>query len=103
LEKQEHKRKKLEIRRREEHIRYLKILSRDFPMAWKSIREPIKRGSGKGYDEACSAMVDISEAHALLGTEEQFNYELKEFMAPHLKRKALVQRLVKAGIWEDKR
>jgi hypothetical protein len=103
VEEQEHKRKKLEIRRREERIRYLKILSKDFPKAWKSIREPIKRGSGKGYDEACSAIVDISEAHALLGTEEQFNHELKKFMAPHLKRKALVQRLVKAGIWEDKR
>ena len=103
LEKQAHKRKKLEIRRREERIRYLKILAKDFPMAWDSIREPIKRGSGKGYDEASRAMVDISEAHALQGTEEQFSHEMKKFMAPHLKRKALVQRLVKAGIWEDKK
>ena len=102
LEKQEHKRKRLEIRRREEHMRYLKVLSKDFPRVWKSVREPIKRGSGKGYDEACSAIVDISEAHALLRTEKQFSHELKKFMAPHLKRKALVQRLVKAGIWEEK-
>ncbi len=48
-------------------------------------------------------MVDISEAHALLGTNDQFSHELEKFMAPHLKRKALVQRLVKAGIWEDKK
>ena len=103
LEKQDHNRKKLEIRRREERIRYLKILSNNFPKAWNSVREPIKRGSGKGYDEACSAIVDISEAYALFATKEQFKTELKKFMAPHLKRKALVQRLGKAGILEDKR
>ena len=28
--------------------------------------------------------------------------ELKKFMAGHMRRKALIQRLVKAGIWEDK-
>jgi len=103
LEKQGHKRRQLQARRREERMRYLKTLAKDFPKAWNSVQEPIKRGSGKGYDEASSAIVDISEAHALLGTKEQFSLELKEFMAPHLRRKALVQRLEKAGIWEDKR
>ena len=81
---------------------YLKNLSKDFPKAWESVREPVERGSGRGYDEACYAMVDISEAYALFATKRQFQTELKKFMAGHMRRKSLIQRLVKAGIWEDK-
>jgi hypothetical protein len=46
-------------------------------------------------------MVDISEAYALFATKKQFQTELKKFMAGHSRRKALIQRLVKAGIWKD--
>jgi hypothetical protein len=53
------------------------------------------------YFEACRAMVDISEAYALYATQKQFQKELKEFMAGHMQRKALIQHLVKAGIWKD--
>jgi hypothetical protein len=28
-------------------------------------------------------------------------FQLKKFMDGHMRRKALIQRLVKAGIWED--
>jgi hypothetical protein len=61
----------------------------------------VERGSGPAYDEACRALVDISEACALLANKKQFEKELKKFMAAHMRRRALIQRLVKAGIWED--
>lgn len=54
----------------------------------------IERGSGQGYDEACSALVDISEAYSLYETVNQFQNELKEFMTGYTRRKALIQRLV---------
>jgi uncharacterized Zn finger protein len=76
-------------------------LSRDFPKAWASVKEPVERGSGRGYDEACGKLVDIAEAYALFATQKQFQNELKKIMAGHLRRKALIQRLVKAGIWKD--
>jgi hypothetical protein len=101
LEKQKRDRKQREIRRREKRKAYLKNLSSDFPKAWASVKEPVERGSGRGYDEACRMLVDIAEAYDLFATKEQFQNELENFMADHLRRKSLIQRLVKAGIWRD--
>ncbi|MBN2432821.1 MAG: hypothetical protein JXQ27_15205 [Acidobacteria bacterium] len=101
LEKQKRDRKQREIERREKRKAYLKTLSSDFPKAWASAQELVERGSGRGYDEACRTLVDISEAHALLGSPERFKEELKTFMARHLRRKSLIQRLIKVGIWKN--
>jgi hypothetical protein len=101
LEKRERDRKQQEIKRRKEHEAYLKNLANDFPGVWESVREPVERGSGQGYDEACRILVDLAEAYALFSTEKRYQEELKKFMAAHLRRKALIQRLVKAGIWKD--
>ncbi|MBN1226499.1 MAG: hypothetical protein JXA79_05875, partial [Deltaproteobacteria bacterium] len=101
LEKQKRDRKQREIKRREKREAYLKNLSNDFPKAWVSVREPVERGSGRGCDEACRILVDIAEAYDLFATKKQFQKELKKFMAGHLRRKALIQRLVKASIWRE--
>jgi hypothetical protein len=101
MEKQKRDRKQREIKRREKRKAYLKNLSSDFPKAWALVKEPVERGSGQGYDEACRILVDIAEAYASYATQNQFQKELEKFMAGHLRRKALVQRLVKAGIWKD--
>jgi hypothetical protein len=79
LEKQKRDQKRREIQRREQREAYLKKLSNDFPKAWASVREPVERGSGRGYDEACCDLVDIAEAYALNATEKAFQKELKEF------------------------
>jgi hypothetical protein len=100
LENLKRDRRQREIKRREKCKAYLKNLSSDFPKACASVREPVKRGSGLGYDEACRKLVDIAEAYALYATKNIFQKELEKFMAGHLRRKALVQRLVKAGIWK---
>jgi hypothetical protein len=102
LEKQKQDRKQREIKRREKRKAYLENLSNDFSKAWASVREPVERGSGRGYDEACRILVDIAEAYDLFATKKQFQQEFKKFMAGHLRRKSLIQRLVKAGIWEDR-
>jgi len=102
LEKQKRDRKRREIKRREKRKAYLKNLSNNFPKAWESVREPVERGSGRGYDEACRALVYIAEAYDLFATKKQFQKELKKFMTGHTRRKALIQRLLKAGIWKDK-
>ncbi|MBW1740749.1 MAG: hypothetical protein JRI35_07760 [Deltaproteobacteria bacterium] len=101
IEKQKRDRKQREIKRREKRKAYLKNLSSDFPKAWALVKEPVERGSGRGYDEACRILVDIAEAYDLFATKKQFQNELKKFMAGHLRRKALIKRLVKAGIWEE--
>jgi hypothetical protein len=101
LEKQKRDRKQLEIQRHKRRKAYLENLSKDFSRAWESVREPVERGSGRSYDEACRAIVDIAEAYALFSTKKQFQKELKKFMTGHTRRKALIQRLVKHGIWKD--
>ncbi|MFO7740127.1 MAG: hypothetical protein R6V46_16730 [Desulfatiglandaceae bacterium] len=100
MKKQKRDRKQRETKRREKRKAYLKNLSSDFPKAWTAVKEPVERGSGRGYDEACRILVDIAEAYDLFATKKQFQKELKKFMAGHLRRKALVKRLVKAGIWK---
>jgi len=101
MEKQKRNRRQRETKRREKRKAYLKNLSGDFPKAWASLKEPVERGSGRGYDEVCRILVDIAEAYDLFATKKRFQKELKKFMAGHLRRKALIQRLVKAGIWKD--
>jgi len=78
LEKQKRDRKRREIQRRKKREAYLKNLANDFPKAWESLREPVERGSGRGYDEACRTLVDISEAYALFATKKQFKNKLKK-------------------------
>jgi hypothetical protein len=101
VEKKRHKQRQQEVKRRKERDAYLKNLSKDFPKAWKSVQRTIEQGSGSAYNEACRALVDLSEAYAVHASNKGFQEELKKFMADHIRRKALVQRLAKASIWED--
>jgi hypothetical protein len=101
-EKQEREQKQREIKRRKEREAYLKNLSKDFPRVWQAVQQTVERGSGLAYDEACRVLVDLSEAHTLHSDRKTFQRELRKFMADHIRRKALVQRLVKAGIWDEK-
>ena len=76
-------------------------------MTKTELLELIKNGENSGVEfkrdtiEACRILVDIAEAYDLFATKKQFQNELKKFMAGHLRRKALIQRLVKAGICKD--
>lgn len=102
LERQKREEQQREVKRRKERKAYLKNLFKDFPKAWKSVQRTVERGSGLAYDEACHALVDLSEAYALHSSRNDFQHNLKKFMKEHLRRKALIQRMVKAGIWKDK-
>jgi hypothetical protein len=101
LEQEKRERKRRENKRRLEREVYLKNLSSDFPKAWKAVQQTIELGSGLAYDEACRALVDLSEAYALQASRKRFQQELRKFMTGNMRRKALIQRLVNAGIWKD--
>ena len=101
LEKERKEQVRQEARRRKEREAYLQKLSGDFPGAWKSIRQTVETGSGSAYEKACQALVDLSEAYSVHASKERFQNELRKFMADHLRRRALVQRLTKAGLWKD--
>ncbi|MGD9189939.1 MAG: hypothetical protein PVI89_17100 [Desulfobacteraceae bacterium] len=101
LEQKKRERKKREIKRRKEREAYLKKLSNDFPKVWKTVQQTVERGSGLAYDEACCTLIDLSEAYSLYASRKRFQQELSKFMVGHMRRKALIQRLVKAGIWVE--
>lgn len=94
--------KRREIKRRKEREAYLKNLSNDSLEVWKAVQQAVERGTGRAYDEGCRTLVDLSEAYALHARRKRFQEELRIFMAGHMRRKAFIQRLVKAGIWKDK-
>jgi len=98
LEEQKREQKRRELNCRKEREAYLKDLSKDFPKAWRAIQRTVERGSGLAYDEACRALVDLSEAYSLHASRKTFQQALKKFLADHMRRKTLIQRLEKAGI-----
>ena len=100
LGREKHERMIQETKRREERDAYLKHLAKDFPKMWGSLQQTVKRGSGLAYDQACHSIIDISEAHTRFGNRKRFGLELTEFMSHHMQRRALIHRLVKAGIWK---
>jgi hypothetical protein len=102
LEQKKREQKKREIKRRRERETYLKNLSKNFPKVWKSVQQTVKRGSGLAYNEACQALVDLSAAYALHVSKKRFQEELIKLMADHMRRRALIRRLVKARIRDEK-
>lgn len=97
--REEKEREQAASERRIKRQEYLASLAKDFPRAWQTVHECVERGSGLGYDEACSLLTDLAVAYGLHTSRAAFDQELRRFMANHLRRKALVQRLEKAELW----
>jgi hypothetical protein len=101
VEKEKQEREERELNRRRAREAYLKSLSQNFPKAWKAVQHTVERGSGLAYDEGCQAIADLAEAYALNASREGFQQELRGFIAHSKRRKALIQRLVQAGLWKE--
>jgi hypothetical protein len=52
-------------------------------------------------DAACRQLIDLRDTHSQHATLDVFQKEFQKFMAEHSRRRALVQRLVKAGLWRN--
>ena len=101
LEREMRERQEFETRRRKEREAYLERLSKDFPGAWKAVQQKVERGTGAAYDEACRALVDLSEAYSIHSSQTSFGKELRDFMANYTRRKALIRRLMMASMWGE--
>ena len=102
VEKEKREEERREAKRRKEREAYLKVLSNDFPKAWKAVQQNVERGLGPAYEEACRALRDLSEAYSVHASRMAFQQEMRKFMLSHMRRKSLIQRLAKAGIWHEK-
>jgi hypothetical protein len=59
----------------------------------------VREEQGRKRSCSCKKGSCVKTVHA---SNKRFQEELKKFMADHMRRKALVQRLMKAGLFEDK-
>lgn len=98
LQQEKKRREQAETKRLKEREAYLARLAENFPKAWQAVNQRVQVGSGKAYDEACQALVDLAEAYAKHASKQAFDAELRRFMAGHGQRKSLAQRLVKAKL-----
>ncbi len=101
LEKERLKKKKEEEKRRQKRQAHLKELAQNCYQEWKTIQSTVARGSGVAYQEACQALVDLSEACANYRDPETFQQELNQFVEDNIRRKALINRLIKAGLLDQ--
>ncbi|RJX30499.1 MAG: hypothetical protein C4531_08880 [Desulfurivibrio sp.] len=95
-------RRQAEAERKRQRDVWLAKLAADFPRAWKAAHEDANKGHAHAYDAACRQLVDLRDAYSQHATLAAFQKEFQRFMAEHSRRRALVQRLVKAGLWRDK-
>ena len=59
-----------------------------------------ERGIASAYDEVSRAVVDLAEAYKLCSSGQEWKHAMQRFMERHIKRGALVRRLVEAGLWK---
>ena len=95
-------RRQAEAERKRQRDAWLDKLAADFPRAWKAAHDDANKGHAHAYDAACRQLVDLRDAYSQHATLAAFQKEFQKFMAEHSRRRALVQRLVKAGLWRDK-
>lgn len=92
-------RRQAEADRKKKREALLTTLARDFPKAWKGAHGEANKGHAHAYDAACRQLVDLRDAYILHASPAAFQKEFQRFMTEHRRRRALVERLVKVGLW----
>lgn len=92
-------RRRAEAEQKKRREAWLGTLAKDFPKAWKAAHDETNKGHAHAYDAACRHLTDLRDAYSLHATPAAFQKEFQRFMTEHRRRRALVQRLVKAGLW----
>ena len=99
IKKEKERKARLEAKRRKEREAYLTLLAKDFEKVWTELQQTVPQGTASAYDRAKTKLVDLAEAYALFADIKDFKQRLEQFMLEYKRRRALIQRLEKAGIW----
>ncbi|PNU19886.1 hypothetical protein C2E25_10070 [Geothermobacter hydrogeniphilus] len=91
-------RREAEAERKKRRDARLANMAQDFPRAWKMAHEEACKGHAHAYDAACRQLVDLRDAYKQYAAPAAFQKEFQKFMAEHQRRRALVKRLVEAGL-----
>ncbi len=89
---------RLERERREQkqmaHQRHLQDIHSRQDDYWHQIDQAAVRGSGAGYDEAIQLLVELREVADKFKESQEFQARLCTWVRPHLRRPALIKRLL---------
>lgn len=102
LDREREEQVRLEAERLKKRLAYLESLAKDFPAVWKTAERQMVRGTGAAYDETLRTVSVLLDAYELHSSGAEFLKDLKQFMAGHMRRKAMVERIVKAGMWDGR-
>jgi hypothetical protein len=75
------------------HQRHLQDLHTHQDTYWQQVERSAARGSGTGYDEATHLLSELREAADHFHELEAFQARFRAWVQPHLRRRALVNRL----------
>jgi len=98
LAQEEEARRQAEDVRQKHRAAFLLSLGDSLPRHWRQAHTEANKGTAGGYDAACRKLIDLRDACELRADTGSFQSELKRFVAEHSRRRALMERLIKAGI-----
>jgi len=98
LRKEAQFRNQAEAERKKLRENMLANLAKDFPRAWKAAHAEAGKGYASAYDTASRQLVDLRDAYNQQAMSASFQTEFQLFMDKHRHRKALMTRLIKAGL-----
>lgn len=78
---------------RAEHQRHLRDMYEHQELYWQQADQAVERGSGAGYDEAVSILIELREATSQFKEEGEFQGHFRIWVRPHLRRPAFIKRL----------
>jgi hypothetical protein len=97
-QREEKKRTRELVKRRQERERYLALLAKDFELHWKLVGELAAQRTSTAYDRACELLVDLSEAASLAQRRNDFLKRLSQFRKSYARQSALLRRLDESRI-----
>jgi hypothetical protein len=80
-------------RERAERLRHLQDIHDHQELYWQQVDQAVERGSGAGYDEAVSRLIELREATNQFKESGEFQVRFRIWVRPHLRRPAFVKRL----------
>ena len=100
LQQEAAQRMKAEAERKAKREVHLRKMAGNFDRLWRDADAQAQRGVASGHDSVRRTITDLADAYTFCAKRADFDRTLAKFMLQHGKRKALVQRLMKAGLWE---
>lgn len=97
-QREELKRERERIERERKRREYLKELAGGFPHWWKQADDCAEEGKSSAYDKARDILVDLRDAHAQEGRQDEFEAGILNFASRYSRKPALIRRLKEAGI-----